>query len=97
MEIRRVLFRSVHHRFGEVEARLAARRGGVGEHLERRGEKRAGTEITERIGGVLHDLRPRGGKRAGPREPGFLHVKGVIEHQWRSEEHTSELQSLMRI
>src|SRR3546814_8215928 len=60
---------AVHHRFVEVEARLAARRGGVGDHLERRGEKRAGTEITEWIGAVLQYMRPRGGNSAGPPAP----------------------------
>ena len=71
---------AVDDRLIQFEPRLAARCRGVREHLQRRCELRAATEIAERVRGVLHHLRPRGRERARASEPALLHFKGVIQH-----------------
>ena len=62
----------------DPEFRLAARRRGVGEDFERRGDDRAHLRIAERIGRILHPAGAEIGEGAGPREQRTLHFIRVV-------------------
>ena len=71
---------AVDHRAIEPEFRLAARRGGMREHLERRGKHRPAAEIGERIGGVVQQTGGKIGQRARTCEKRALNLISVVQH-----------------
>ena len=65
----------------ETEIGLAARCGGMGEDVERRGDDRPHVGISERIDGILHPAGADIGQCAGAREPGTMNFVRVVKHQ----------------
>jgi hypothetical protein len=64
----------------DAEFRLAARRRGVGEYVQRRGEDRPHPAIGEGIGRILHPAGANIGPRARTREEGALHFISIVQH-----------------